>query len=1001
MAIDTTFISKYRYFKNSWGVVDEKFIRDTLLPGLQKQGKYSAIARGIQLDDEDPPEYLPLDEASKLILDWLSETNYLDQETINQLKTLLRPGTYTKLAKILTTKFNNIGEQKRVAVATNEDRLEAYRQHLTQSGEPATSYRFSSAEAISRYHSTREEIITLLRRGYTADQLKQLSFLNPTTDRLLFTTLADNLSRLYSSSYQFGQDEELRSQAVAKELFQIIREEHSELTDILPALRDPAWSHALTRTLDQVATTTNSKVLRQLEFDKHLAYKAQADLLPTRSELHDEIELVFSRGGLKQPDKLADAILTEIIASYGSQISVSEVVRLASQRIGEDPKNLTQVVELLQKQGLDVAVEYHQREIHILYQGVRLSRAEKKLLAQGISFLHSTDRVGDVKLAILEELKIESSPNLRETLKQEYQSEQKADPTSPRLKTLRTLQEHYYHSAHLTDEQVQLLKKSRFGRLDIGTKINLLSDKVYDFYDTATGGKIIRNFYDWYDKAAEGEAVFKLFGRELKIKTTIDIPLGKGKKLKIPLLGLSSWAFDQWDLLKKRATLQAYRFFSSNKVPKFISRPARWVLRQYRLGDYTVDGAIFQFAHRQVGRLTTWALAKTGLSSVFKYASGKAVGIAGRYSANFAARTAVRFFIKVGGKALGKLAAKALTSLVAAATTIGAVLSVIGIISMAVDLIKFGYQFIKEFLTNIDFRKQVLKAWGIVTGILLSISVILGTVFAFIAALFNPLTWVAILSVFISLGLVAFTSISYQLSNNTIPGLDVKYDPPASAANLGAASGCKDQQIPAPAGAGIPTRASEIVADLHGGFWGYCNRPTNPEKTGPGSAYSTQFPVKDEPKNKTVYLLSNRPNLFDYDLFKTNQDPTREEIQTSGNALYWCTYLVQHSYRESGKSGFSTSLWSPTLEDEFRASHTFIEGSAANSSNIKPGDIVFFKTDGGPDRTNHVGVVNDVLSNGFSYYQSNAPTINGNGTFDGSGASAEPGIMVVGFGRLK
>lgn len=768
---DTTFTSKYRYFSNPWGIIDERFVRDVLLPGINKQGRYSAVARGIQLDDLSPPQYLPLNEAAILVIDWLSSTNYLDQETVDQLETLIKPGYYTQLAKILTAKLNNIGEQKKIAVATNEDRLEAYRQHLSQSGEPASSYRFNSANTIARYHATREGVITLLRRGYTADQLKQLSFLNPTLDRALFVTLADNLSHLYSSSYQFGNDEDLRSQAVAKELIQIIREEHPELYDLLPVLREPTWSRTLARTLDQVAQSTNSTTLRQLEIDKHLAYQAQTDLLPTRSELRQEILSVL-QGNFDKPNELADAILTDIVTSYGDRLSVSEVVRLASQRIGEDPKNLASVVKLLQDQGLDVAIEYHQREMHVLYGGVRLSRSEKKLLAQGISFLHSTDRVKEVKSAILAELKLESSDNLDESLKQEYQKEQSSNPDSPRLKTLRALQEHYYHSAHLSEDQIKLLKNSRFGRLDTGAKINLISDKVYDFYDTATGGKLTRNFYAWYDKAAEGEAVIKLFGKELKIKTTIDLPLRNGQKLRIPLLRLTEWALDQWDLLKKRSALQLYRLASKSTFPSWAGRPIRWIVQQYRLGDYTVNGAIFQIYHRQVGRLTVWALAKTGLSSVFKYAGGSAAGIAGHYTANFAARTAVRLFIKIGGRALGKLAAKGVTALLAAGTVIGSVFSAIFIASMVWDLLKIGYQFLHEFFTNAKFRQTLGKIGLAITAFFVAIPGAILSGLGALALLFSPLGLMLITAFFWAFGLIAGVALIYHVAIQTVPGLD-------------------------------------------------------------------------------------------------------------------------------------------------------------------------------------------------------------------------------------
>jgi len=980
MAIDTSFTNKYRYFGQTWGQIDERFIRNVLLPGLNKQGCYSSAAGGILLDDESPAQYLSLEEASRLVLDWLFNIKSLDQESVNELLALAKPGSYTHFVKLINTKFNNLKEQERIAVATNEDRLESYRQHLAQSGKPAGSYRFSSAETIKNYHRQREEIITLLRRGYSTSYIKTLSIDdNSPIARALYSTLADNLSRLYGASYQFGKEEEVRSQAISKELFQIIQEEHPELTDLLPVLRDPTWSRILTRQIDQVVQTTTPQTLRQLEIDRHTAIQAQADLLPTRSELHQEIVSVLSRGGISRPNDLANAILTEIVASHGNQISTGEVVRLATQHLGEaKPEYLARAVSLLRVQGLDIAIEYRQREMHILYQGVRLSGVEKRLLSQGISFLHSSADQSTIEAVILQELGIQSSPNLHQSLEEAYQQEQSTPTPSPRLNKLRTLREHYWHSSHLDKEQIKLLAKTRFGRLDTLTKINVLSEKIYDFYDTATGGKIIRRFYDWYDKTAETKAILKL-----KIR---------GKEVKIPLLRLSSWAFDQWDLLKKRTTLRLYRLASSSKLPSWARRPTRWFLRQYRLGDYTINGTIFQFAHRQIGKATAWALAKTGLSSIFKYAAKPSAGLAVRYTANVAARAAVRLFIKIGGKALGKLAVKGVTALLAAGTVIGSIFSAVAIIGIVFDLLKVGFQFVREFIRNVDFRKQVLKIGAVLAGIGAAFAALpLG---AMLAIIIGSLVSLALLAFVISGGFLVGTALIYHLSIQTIPGLDVKYEPPASSANFGTSISCTAQgAIPAPASSGIPTRASEIIADLHTGFWNYCNRPTNPEKS------LEYLGTADVPVFPAFYTLSNRPNLFDYDLFKSSPDPSREEIQTSGNALYWCTYLVQHSYRESGKSGFSTSLWSPTLEDEFRQDHTFVEGSVASGSNVKPGDIVFFKVEGGPDRTNHVGIVNNVDAGGFSYYQSNAPAINGSGTFNG-GANAEPGVNVVGFGRL-
>lgn len=469
---------------------------------------------------------------------------------------------------------------------------------------------------------------------------------------------------------------------------------------------------------------------------------------------------------------------------------------------------------------------------------------------------------------------------------------------------------------------------------------------------------------------------------------------------KRPWLDPVGFVYNRWTKVQKGVSLRIYKWAAHLPKGKWYSGFTRQIAdfsKAFFKADANWSHASFLFFEKKMGNVLNWVANKAGHGTFA--ALKKSIGASIK-----------AFASKIAPKLTAKVAAY-LAEITGSVSTAGLGLVVLGL-QILWDVGKFVVKKVKNFISAV-WNGNADNLYGFLP--LISAAIVGGAIamltgfpaiavaavtlpILFIAGLFSPFLSILIVAVFISLGLVAFSSVTFHLSNQTLPGLDVEYEPPASSAELGAATGCKDQQIPAPAGAGIPTRSSEIVADLHGGFWGYCNRPTNPVAT---AKYPEIFDIPDVPKIPSVYSLSNRPNLFDYELFRTVRDPTREEIQTSGNALYWCTYLVQHSYRESGKSGFSTSLWSPTLEDEFRASHTFIEGGAANSSNVKPGDIVFFKTLDGPDRTNHVGIVNDVLTQGFSYYQSNAPAINGNGTFDGSGASAESGIMVVGFGRLK
>jgi hypothetical protein len=183
-------------------------------------------------------------------------------------------------------------------------------------------------------------------------------------------------------------------------------------------------------------------------------------------------------------------------------------------------------------------------------------------------------------------------------------------------------------------------------------------------------------------------------------------------------------------------------------------------------------------------------------------------------------------------------------------------------------------------------------------------------------------------------------------------------------------------------GSPISRRAWQITADLYQGFWCFWNRS-------PG----------DFPEDVTSHPPSY-PNLFNEGLFARSPNPSRAQISSCGDCMFWCTYLVIKSFIETGNRSLQITLWSPTMEADFRTRGKFISSSNATPANVVPGSVLFFRVAGGPARTNHVGVVHSVSQDAIVYLQSNAPTKSSSLTFSrgGRGIISPPGLGVVGVG---
>jgi len=185
------------------------------------------------------------------------------------------------------------------------------------------------------------------------------------------------------------------------------------------------------------------------------------------------------------------------------------------------------------------------------------------------------------------------------------------------------------------------------------------------------------------------------------------------------------------------------------------------------------------------------------------------------------------------------------------------------------------------------------------------------------------------------------------------------------------------------ANSGIARRGWEIVSDLYQGFWCYWNRS-------PG----------DFPEDIISYPPSY-PELFNESLFMQNPSLSYSQLQVCGDCLFWCTELIQKSYRETGNTSLDNTLWSPSMYADFKDRGKIIMPTSASYNNIVPGSVVFFHNNFGRDGVNHVGLVYSVSVDGIKFVQSNAPEKEGFISFNKNGVGAQnlPSMEIAGFGK--
>jgi len=991
---DLSFLNNYRYFRAGYPVT-RVFIENIILPGLD-----SPDTRGIKLPqslDETTPEYLSKIEAAHLVLDWLIENeNLKGDENSGPAKSLYdlvkqastHSSSFSKFAIIVTTTYlSRVAKPGQVFTVSIADRLAEYRKVASS---PPQTGAYNPASIIDEYNSVYQEILRLSQMGIPANIAASLIPAGASqasanlTRKALAKLIATNLARLEAARLlQPGskpEDLELQAFYVTKE-FEKILDDHPDLDGYRNFLGDKDHQSKLR---DYVAVTAQEFSGGNLE--KILTYETQqiraagvaSDLLPTDLELIQKITSVLIKNNISsgESQEIANALVKQMVSSSVRPESATVILENALRAIKISPQNSSVILQALSGEGLDIALEYRARELRLEISS--LPPSGRALLLQGINPLHvlkdfSTLKreAGELLGKNVSELPDDGAEILREV----------SAAFEHKRATLSASEFGRYHSwvdsvhthLSLTPRQNRIARRSRTEQalISFTNRVNAardnLLDKWIDISDTLTGRKLFNKLADWVDTKAE--------------TWLVALPFTKGK-VKIPILRPLDWAVNTWHNFKLGKASNWLSALSGNNSP--LGRFTRFSLSHYIKGEASLNGMFFSAARdiwskRVITPLVNWVSTKI-TKGTFKYVTKSL------------ARTGTRFLLKLGGKALAKFGAKIVTALAAAGTFIGSILSVAMLVSLVFDLVKLAFDLVKEFLTNVNFRKQILKAFAIVGSVIAALHSL--PLIAIIGIIIGSVIQLIILASSVAFGLTAGLTLFYNVFKTSVL-VAPEYEGPAS---IGCFQPIECTNEKAPPGiqpttkSPIAERAYRIVSDLYQGFWCYWNRPANPAKT---QQYISFFKTVDT----VLYADSNHPDIFNYETYLTTPNPTREQIQSCGECMYWCTYLVQHAFRESGNNSLANTLWSPSMQDDFEKRGKFIGAASARADNVMPGAVIFFKTSGGPDRTNHVGVVNSVNEDGLTFYQSNAATKSGNATFGSNGLQDLPGIAIVGIGN--
>ena len=677
--------SESSYFRANKGV-DRYFFETYLLPGLERQARIAGGSRGIELPvgENQEPEYLSLEEAKVLALDWLEQTqNLLESDK----KKLARLKNYEQFADLAGNIYQaKVKDPNKLITASRLQNIADLRA-ANKVGATNTTPHYDPGKAIDDYNRYYLKLLSYSRIGIPHNILQQIvspgipSGAGNLREDALASVISANISRLYSAG-SVGSSREAQDYAVTQELGNIIRTSYPEMSGLLNLLGDPNTASQLREVTTRLAKELERTNVSLADYEKTqvAAVAATDNYLLNQAELTSQIYNSFPSMSNNDRLNLTSAILKEMVSSSGRRLTSNEIIDRVTQKLGVVPTELVNIQTALAKSGVSVSIEYRQNELAYMIGSHHLTAGERNLLSKGINPLlthNSQERLASQEAKLLSDYNsTPGHPQRFNSLSDAYAYEKQSD--HPDNFFLQHARGHFNQLSSYNDLSTKdgmlslsdraLINRTRFGRWVTDTRSRAYEtqskffDKWVDIEETITGKKFIFNLLNKWDAYAE----------------TAIVTIGKNK---IPFFRIVPWLYDRFDEWKKVKTSQALKYTSKwkNFAGKFIHNR----IKNYELGGFTLNGAYANFASAQWGKLVSWSLAKTGMTGVLKYA-----GVS-------ASRTATRLLIKIGGKALAKFGAKALGAIITSATAIGAAIFAIGIV---LDVISLGITFIKEFI---------------------------------------------------------------------------------------------------------------------------------------------------------------------------------------------------------------------------------------------------------------------------------------------------------------
>lgn len=721
MASTASIVSQYQFFRDNYpsGNLDSVFVESILIPGLAKQGQYSAASDGIELPHGDnvtgdDVEYLKLSEAAALAIEFLTNHNLIREGEQIALDKIASRSGYTQLANTLQLIVRErISDPNKLLSSRLAANLAEYHEYQKSQG-AATPAENNYYDKLQAFVKLRQKAEQLALAQLTPDQIAALlpqgmpELYGKVNKQAIISLVISQLPDLVAKYRLHPESSDLAARAVTRHLEETLKSAYPELVTTHNFLY--AEEDKIVNFVQTAAAALGDNNLRELASARETASRALPHLTPSYSSLSERLVSTLSTISDEgfDPAKTSQIILTVLTSSSGESLTKQELYSRIRGKLNLGVGQFSVIAGTLDSQGVGNLLAYHQNKLALQRSGLRLTASENKLLKLGanpflLSLSHE-DLRAQAKLLLPDPLP-DSHRELADSIQSLYDLEGSSDTSQDlRLRDLKSWLDHHRALSQIESDRklVRLANRAqrerRFYELPI-------SGKWIEIEETITGRRFVRQIIEKWDHFAENVAVVKV------------------GKTKVPVFRLLPWGMDKWHQFKKVTAIKWLKGLRGTRNP--FGRFAQFSLRHYLKSDLTWSGAFYSgmrelWSKRIVVPVIRWTTLKylsllgPQRSGIFKYLALKA---AGSNIARAGARTATRFLLKIGGKGLAKLGSKAIVAIGLASTGIGGVVSAILTGLMIFDLLRLGFDFVKEFVRNVDFRNKILKLGGIFGGL--------------------------------------------------------------------------------------------------------------------------------------------------------------------------------------------------------------------------------------------------------------------------------------------